>query len=64
MTFDQVLPDFKAGKKIRRREWDKGDYFILGGVDIYVFLEEYSTFKAFRQLDVNQILADDWEVVE
>ena len=28
MTFNEILPQFKDGKKIRRREWNDNVYFV------------------------------------
>lgn len=73
MTFEKILPELKAGKKVIRKGW--------GGFELYVTLvsgENYDNcpvtdyfliktsdegFSSFAPT-VCDILADDWEIVE
>lgn len=61
MRLEEVLPAFKQGKKIRRRAWRKGYFFaILNGV-----VTEYGEMGYVHpEWWTEDILADDWEVVE
>lgn len=65
MTFDQILPQLKRGYSVTREAW----------VNKIVELYEFSAFYAFLQTDaygqmnvwtptVEDILADDWRVVD
>ncbi|CAD5901717.1 Methionine--tRNA ligase [Carnobacterium maltaromaticum] len=73
MTFEEILPHLKNGKKIIRSGW--------GGFELFVFLEPTSTHKGstlnpyflIKTADegytmfsptVCDILAEDWEIVQ
>ncbi len=49
MKIEEVLPAFRAGKKIRREYWASNYFFGANGV--IVFKQE-------------ELLADDWKIVE
>ena len=48
MYFDEILDEFKCGKKIRRASWPTG-------VEIS---------RNFDSINIKDLLADDWEVLE
>jgi hypothetical protein len=48
MKFEEVLPAFREGKKIRRDAWDEKDYVVING--------------GFELSD-RSIMANDWEIV-
>lgn len=68
MTFEEVLPSLKDGKKIRRKSW----YTVDGYKSAHIYLSQDRTkinffFEAGKeiadyQLNITQILADDWEI--
>ena len=67
MTFDEVLPALKQGKKIRRLIWVK----IEGYTHAHLFIDKNGSFTfEFEpnvkienyKLETQQILADDWEI--
>lgn len=51
------------GSKVRRQAWDSGLYCVMYNMDV-VFWNEVGDPEEDCYLDVNDILADDWEVVE
>lgn len=58
MKFEEVLPAFREGKKIRRSLWPKDEY--IYGENGNVFDERGDIFDLILVI----ILCDDWEVVE
>ena len=48
MYFDEILDNFKCGKKIRRTSWPTG----------------VTISRNFDSIHIKDLLADDWEVVE
>ena len=73
MTFEKILPELKAGKKVIRKGW--------GGFELYVTLISGEIYDGYPVTDyfliktsdegfssfaptVCDILADDWEIVE
>ena len=48
MYFDEILDEFKCGKKIRRASWPTG----------------VAISRNFDSINIKDLLADDWEVVE
>lgn len=73
MTFEKILPELKAGKKVIRKGW--------GGFELYVTLVSGEIYDGYPVTDyfliktsdegfssfaptVCDILADDWEIVE
>lgn len=59
MTFEEILPQLKSGKKCRRKECTPDSIYIEN--DYFVFPECTS---ACIVLSTRDILADDWEIVE
>lgn len=49
MKFEEVLPAFQAGKKIRRKDWEPHRYICLKDED---------------SLLIYHILKNDWEIIE
>ena len=55
---EELLPEFKKGAKIRRKDWRDGKYIKLSGV---YAKDEYGDVYFFEP---NEITADDWELYE
>ena len=61
MTFEQVLPALRQGKKIRRKSFHPDNYL----VNQFGELQDYSTEKCrFTAIGLNDMFADDWEIVD
>jgi len=67
MTFEEVLPALKTGKKIRRESWHTVDGY--KSAHIYInydnklnFYFESGVEIPDYQLNLAQILADDWQI--
>lgn len=58
LTDEKIIEALKAGKKIRRPEWDKEDYYKLRGNH----LENMDFADIFY--DIDELAADDWQIVE
>lgn len=59
MKFEEVLPAFRAGKKIRREVWYEKHFIYREGLSVY---REDGVNYCF--MDCGQLLCDDWEIVE
>lgn len=59
MKFEEVLPAFKNGKKIRRKAWYKKYFIYREGLFVY---KEDGGYYHFMNCD--QLLCDDWEIIE
>lgn len=59
MKFEEVLPAFKKGKKIRRKEWF---------ADHFIYREGHSVYNEdgvdYDFISSDQLLYDDWEIIE
>ncbi|CUS26414.1 hypothetical protein FC70_GL001474 [Paucilactobacillus oligofermentans DSM 15707 = LMG 22743] len=74
MTFEEVLPKIKAGKKVIRSSWSGSELYIYEvqkplengeAVDPYFLIKTRETPSlSMFQPTVCDILASDWEVVE
>nr|DAK07326.1 MAG TPA: Protein of unknown function (DUF2829) [Bacteriophage sp.] len=53
---EELLPEFKKGAKIRRKDWRDGKYIKLSGV---YAKDEYGDVYF---IEPNEITADDWEL--
>ncbi len=63
MNFSEALELLKEGKKIRRKTWSERSYLtILHG--IIKFVESNVLGYSEINLSSNNIVADDWEVVD
>lgn len=51
------------GKKLRRPKWDIGLHCVNEGRDI-VFYSESGELQEDCYLDINDLMAEDWQVVE
>lgn len=70
MTFEEILPEIKEGKKVRRGEWAKSSII---NVDYVMLIEDGGTFKCVKKnggyfysnsiVSSRDIIADDWEIV-
>lgn len=61
MTYlEELLPEFRKGAKIRRKDWRDGKYIKLSGSGVYA-KDEYGDVYFFEP---NEITADDWELYE
>jgi hypothetical protein len=59
MTFEQILPALKQGKRVRRKLWEKENY-IYAVQDIWCLFDEKG--YALSTMNPTGIFADDWEV--
>lgn len=55
---EELLPEFKKGAKIRRKDWRDGKYIKLSGV---YAKDEYGDVYF---IEPNEITANDWELYE
>ena len=55
---EELLPEFRNGAKIRRKDWRDGKYIKLSGV---YAKDEYGDVYF---IEPNEITADDWELYE
>ena len=67
MTFEEVLPALKIGKKIRRQSWHtvdgyKSAHIYLNKDNKLYFYFELGVEIPDYQLNLTQILADDWQI--
>jgi hypothetical protein len=61
MTFEEVLPLLKQGKKIRRSGWHKEFFIVILNDCVAEYSEEGYTHP---ELWTEDFLAEDWEVME
>ena len=62
MKFEEVLPLLKDGWKIRRKWWRNKDY--ISRNSLYTFGEIVNEINEIYALTINDLCADDWELVE
>ena len=62
MRFEEVLPLLKEGWKIRRKWWRNKDY--ISRNSLYTFGEIVNEINEIYALTINDLCADDWELVE
>jgi hypothetical protein len=66
MKFEEVLPLLREGKKFRRLSWSNYDdkhICVYKNKIIFCFIDFECDLEKFN-LDSEDILADDWEIVE
>lgn len=74
MTFEKILPELKAGKKVIRHSWTSGEKYIFivrddrqkgEAINPYFLIKtnEYPTLSQYMPTSCD-VLADDWELVE
>lgn len=62
MKFTEVLPTLKAGKKIKRKGWEKEEYIKTHN---FFGMEEIVTkYNIVYALTIMDLEADDWEIVK
>ena len=59
MKFEEILPSFKEGKKIRERCWGKQQYIVIGPNETIV-----TENGLIILLHLAGLKADDWEIFE
>lgn len=59
MEFEEILPSFKDGKKIRERCWGKQQYIVIGPNETIV-----NENGLIILLHIAGLKADDWEIFE
>lgn len=71
MKFYEVQKALEEGKKIRRTSWNHGSYLFLGtkeqygkNVLVYNVLTSNQASSGVYDINVNEIFADDWEIIE
>jgi hypothetical protein len=65
MTFEQILPALKQGKKVRRKGWKKEEYIYarsssVSAQECWWFNDEEG--HAMCTMNPSVIFADDWEI--
>jgi hypothetical protein len=66
-TFETALVYLKQGKKIKRATWDLIDgYLVIKNGRIYnVWTDDYGKVrKGVINIDADDIMAEDWEVIQ
>lgn len=58
MNFEKAFKDLKAGKRIRRKEWEPLQFMVMEDKKIVTYRGEYSNFYG----DVNLMLDEGWYV--
>lgn len=73
MSFNEALIEFQNGKRIRKRSWFGNSYIAisLDKKTVYLMVDEKDVYKKLNEFSgvdkifsVNDIFADDWEVIE
>lgn len=63
MNIIEAASELKDGKKIRRKDWD--DRYIRNDMMLYIAHRDFFYIPSERfEFYTNDLLADDWEVVE
>jgi hypothetical protein len=67
-TFDEVLGDLATGAGVRRKRWDKDScLFYHYKAGDFIKINKYIEYKNITKtipLTMEDLVADDWEVVE
>lgn len=64
MTFAEIVPALKAGKRCRRAAWPEGRWTERkGAAPLSVWMPIGMTWKCACAVDFADLLADDWELV-
>lgn len=62
MNFEEALPLLKAGHIIRRKEWSDGScIYLQRGV---VKMVAYGNANHLKMLNIDSVMAEDWEEIE
>jgi hypothetical protein len=59
MKFEEILVHFREGKKARKDYWPSELYVYLKGTNVY-----YQDGKLCNDLEINNLIFDDWELYE
>ena len=59
MKFEEALQELWQERKVRRKIWTNEEHYLKGR-----FIIETPQRDEVYSIDVNDILADDWEIVE
>lgn len=62
MKFEEVLPALREGKQVRRKNGYYTYYLNKYSEDNYSFRD--TVYNADRDIEANDIIADDWEIIE
>ena len=60
MNFEKALKELLAGKKIRRKEWEKLKYLHIRGDNVVAYQGEYTHFYS----DPDVLVSTGWKVVD
>lgn len=68
MSFSEAMQNLLEGKKIRRYEWDTGDFLMFDNtqycfVNYFIEDSEYESDFTMAFLGADDFLACDWEVL-
>lgn len=55
---EELLPEFRKGAKIRRKDWDKGKYIVCNGSFVYNDLDR------IHSITNSDIVGDVWELYQ
>lgn len=58
MKFEEVLPAFRAGGKIRRKVWPDNQFIFCADTTVYNDDDDYCS------ANLDQVLFDDWEIFD
>lgn len=64
MKFEEVLPFFKEGKKIKRTSWGEDQFIFILNDNGNLFIADNSTIIRMDDSFLIWINSDDWEIVE
>lgn len=59
MTFQEILPEFLKGSKIRRNDWGKDVYIYINDDDDFDILNHSNLFYRIDGIDLS---SSDWEL--
>lgn len=63
MTFEEILPHLKSGKKVYKRSWDSPNFYMKLSKANYLYLyENEDIYDACYTLAGLDITSNDWEI--
>jgi hypothetical protein len=64
LNFEDILPALKQGKKIRRKDWEEGIYYVYRDPELRQGIDSNEDSE-FEILDIesDEIFMEDWEVL-
>lgn len=65
MTFEEILPHLKSGKKVYKRSWDNPSFYMIlsnTGAKYLYLIENEEIYDSFYSLSGLDITSNDWEI--